>query len=149
MGRKDEKLLQLRTKVKFLQNRNQELIDELEFRTKNSFLLKQNIHDLKADKTKLANEIDLLKKETEKQKTISLKLKFENEKLKNQTSLLAQNKKSQSIAGWTVLKEKDGYYRAKKNIGGKTRSFYVGKQVYGDIKLKLQKKEKEIRARLK
>ncbi len=147
MGRKDAKQLELKAKIKILRDQNTELTGQndslqlaLDSQLKISLYQKNTIFELECNKTKLKYENNHLKKKVKEQEDIIFKL---------EKTAQVKKKSSQNIVGWTVMKEKDGYYRAKKTIGGKTRSFYIGKRVQRSTKLSLQKKEQEIRAGLK
>lgn len=75
------------------------------------------------------------------------RVKDENLKLMGRVGDLQEpkQKKSQNIAGWTVRKGRDGYFRAFRKINGKVRGVYVGKRITKETKPKLQNKEKMIR----
>jgi len=51
------------------------------------------------------------------------------------------------IAGWSIQKGKDGYYRCYRKIGNKVHSLYIGK-VFDAKKARTRVKEKEERLRL-
>lgn len=77
-------------------------------------------------------------------------LETENEKLKNKLHESQKPKEENvkkpalNIAGWTLKKGKDGYYRAHKTIKTKSYGVYVGKEVTPATKLKIVQKENEI-----
>ncbi len=111
--------------------------------------------DTQADEIKRLNRTIRVKTKTNEYLKKKIKnLKNEVSDLKNQLSDFQNNtvniskKKSQSIATWTVRKDSDGYFRARKFIDGKTRCVYIGKRITKAIKPKLIKREKEIRERL-
>jgi hypothetical protein len=91
---------------------------------------------------KILDENERLKLENERLKLLVEKLR--NESPPEIPESESPKKRSQNIAGWTVSKNPDGYYRARKWIDGKTRSAYVGKRITKAIKPRLQNKEKQI-----
>lgn len=129
--------LTLQTKNKILRQDNKKLNDEI---ARLNVLIdkRSEVILVQSDSIKrLSNEIEALR--------------IENLKLNDQVSEFQkplESKKSQNIAGWTVTKGNDGYYRAFRNIGGKTRSVYVGKRITKKIKPKLQKMDREIRSKI-
>ncbi len=189
MNRKDAKQLQLKAKIKNLNEKVEGLKERLNFKTKEiesllqinskksvvirqmakleieneklkkknreielfqqmALILRQRIQifekqneDLKAKNLKLQDEVYIYEIEAEKHREV-----IENEKLKRQA--FNKEKKSQNIAGWTIAKGKDGFYRARKTIEKKTHTVYVGKQIQESVVSKLKEREKAIHANL-
>jgi len=50
----------------------------------------------------------------------------------------------QRIAGWTITKGKDGYYRGHRKIGGQGYSVYLGREIDDKAKARIHKKNKEL-----
>ncbi len=138
-GKQDTKLLQQKTRNRKLRDENKKLVienDRLKSLLANAEIeankiiseYKQRIMILEANNSLLKSQYADVQK----------KIKIDEDKQ-------SQKRKSRNIVGWTVMKDSDGYYRAKKTFKGKTKTVYIGKKVIKTTKAKLQKKEKEIR----
>ncbi len=140
MGKQDIKNLQKKNKL--LRQENKKLANEI---ARLNLLMNENFETIIYQKDSIENrnhEIEFLKNE-------NLKLQNQiNEFEKSNDQKSVTKKKSQNIAGWTVTKNQDGYFRAKRRIKGKTRSVYIGKRITGKTKNKIIAKEKEIRSKL-
>lgn len=136
MSNKQE-IKNLQTKIKLLRKENETFVDEI--------ARLNSVMDKKTE-TLLAQSESIKKLNSEIES-----LKVENLKLSDQITEIQKplketvTKKSQNIAGWTVTKDQDGYFRARRFINGKTRCVYVGKRITKASKIKIQKKERDLR----
>lgn len=127
--------------VKIQTLNNQVLIMRRQLDEREQIILQQDeqIKELQATKNLL------IKKISQQEKTITSL----NEMLKTkgpERNLQDENKKrkSRNIAGWTVRKDSDGYYRAHKTINNKSYGAYVGKRIGPKTEYRLMEKERSI-----
>jgi DNA-binding transcriptional MerR regulator len=116
---------------------------------------KQSVHrEYHQQKTEQAEK----EKEEEYESMIS-HLKHENQNLKERLQVITAERdtlksrldeitaiqpEGQRIAGWTITKGKDGYYRGHRKIGGQGYSVYLGKELGDKAKARIHKKNKEL-----
>ena len=113
--------------------------------------LRQDIIELKIKLGKkdllIEDQDKLIVQQADRIKTLEQKIENLKAELNQKTPAETLEPKihSQNIAGWTVSKCPDGYYRAYKTINKKSYSLYVGKRITKTVKTKIIKKEKEIK----
>jgi hypothetical protein len=92
---------------------------------------------LTADSPVVANRVSKMVSKAELAKPTS-KSVSKSEPVTPQTSVSP----GPNLNGWTIRKDKHGYFRAYRKIAGKTKSIYLGKSLVG-AELKLTKREPE------
>lgn len=128
-------------KIKIQNMNDQILIMSQQLDEREQIILQQDeqIKELQAIKNLL------IKKISQQEKTItSLNETLKTKRPEHDTQDENKKKKSRNIAGWTVRKDSDGYYRAHKTINNKSYGAYVGKRIGTKTEHRLMEKERSI-----